>query len=748
MNVYDYLDADLRVFGLYGFKDGQCECGQERCNVSEKGNAVGKHPRASNWQHTPQWSDEQIDAMEEAGHFASGFGVLVDGLLIVDVDARNGGVESFERLCSLVPAINDSGFVVVTGSGGGSKHVYFSLPECAPLIQTHHDFPGIDFKSSGYVVGAGSLHASGAQYEKEHGHPDDITPAPAALIELLRKPDYHRAIVDGKTMDVSDTDLRDMLAFISPNCDHEQWIRIGMALHHSTGGASFELWDDWSAAGEDYPGSESLHKRWQSLGKSSKLATLGTIIHYARLGGWNESVEFTPSVTFDIQEDAPPSVDLLRPPGFVGDLCEWINDQCLYPREHLAVAAALMSVSSIAGLRFTDEMDGMTPNMIGFCVAGSGSGKDAVLKAYSEILRVAGMAPALYGAFKSEQEIYRNLLRHQPAFYLVDELGIQLNKIVNGKSDYLTGIIGTIMSAYSKADSFLPITGDLKEEIRARLQQEYGAVKKTLDTGIVSDRLEAKAAGIERQLETIDQGIDSPYMSIMGFTTPATFDSLFTFEQATNGFLARATIFREHETNPKRRKNFKKRPMPIGLEMSISSLRTGGNTELDADRIEHAGDKVSIPTTDDARALLDAAYEYFWELAETHKDGTGLEAIPRRGYEVASKVSLILALPEGLRTAEHVVWAVELAKKDVAGKLLLAHGNASEDEIDRMAAKIISILSKDEPTTEGVLKNRIRSYAKENGKAVLDKLVEAGHVVAVDTGKKRSGNPVMHYFAP
>lgn len=742
MNVYDYLDADLRVFGLYGFKNGQCDCGNEECA------AIGKHPRASNWQHTPQWSEEQIDAMDEAGYFASGFGVLVSGLLIVDVDARNGGVESYERLCSLIPAIKDSGFVVATGSGGGSKHVYFSLPECAPLMQTHHDFVGIDFKSSGYVVGAGSLHASGAEYEKEHGHPDDITPAPAALVELLRKPDFHRAVVDGNTMDVSDADLRDMLAHISPNCGHDQWIRIGMALHHATGGSSFELWDDWSSGGDSYPSSDTLYKRWQSLGKSPTPTTLGTIIHYAKLGGWNSSVEFTPSVTFDIPDDTPPSVDLLRPPGFVGDVCQWINDQCLYPREHLAVAAALMAVSNIAGMRHVDEMDGMTPNMIGFCVAGSGSGKDAVLKAYSEILRVAGMAPALYGSFKSEQEIYRNLLRHQPALYLVDELGIQLNKIVNGKSDYLTGIIGTIMSAYSKADSFLPITGDLKEEIRARLQQEYGAVKKMLDTGAASPALEAKEQGLIRQLETIDQGIDAPYMSIMGFTTPATFDSLFTFEQATNGFLARATIFREHETNPKRRKHFKKRAMPMGLEMAIASLRSGGSAGDDAGRIEHVGEKIQIPTTDDARALLDDAYEYFWELAETHKDGTGLEAIPRRGYEMAAKVSLILALPEGLRTAEHVTWAVELAKKDIGGKLLLAHGNASEDDTDRMAAKIISVLSKDEPTTEGVIKNRIRSYAKENGRAVLDKLAEVGHVVAIDTGKTRAGKPVMHYFAP
>lgn len=740
MNVYDYLDADLKVFGIYSFKDGQCECGNEDCQ------ALGKHPRASNWQHTPHWSDEQIDTMDEMGHFKTGFGVLVSGLLVVDVDARNGGVESYERLVSLIPTINDAGFIVATGSGNGSKHVYFSLPDPVPMLQTHHDFPGIDFKSSGFVVGAGSLHVSGAEYEAEKGHPEDITEAPAALVELLRKPERHRANLDGATVDLSDSDLRDMLAHISPDCSHEEWIRVGMALHHCTQGSGFALWDDWSAPGKEYPGSSVLEKRWQSFGKSSAVATIGTLVHYAREGGWVDSVEFTPSVTFDMPEETPPAVDLLRPPGFVGELCDWINSQCLYPRESIAVAASLVAVSNIAGMRYIDEMDGISPNLIAFCVAGSGSGKEAIGKAFAEIMREAGLSPALYGAFKSEQEIYRNLLRHQPAIYSVDELGIQLRKIIHGKSDYLTGIIGTVMSAYSKTDSYMPITGDLKEEIRQQLQRELSAVTKALETGS-NAAMERKEATVKRQLETIDMGIDQPYLGIIGYTTPGTFDELFTFEQATNGFLSRAMLFRERETNPKRKKGFTKAPMTDSLKSAIWNLRSPGEFSMElVGRIEHQGDNTTIPTTDEAREVLDAAYEHFWQLAEEHKNGTGLEAIPRRGYEMAAKVSLVLAMGEGLRTKEHAVWACELAKADVAGKLLLAHGNASEDSTDALAAKILSVLTKDDATTEGVIKNRVRPYAKEGGAGVLQKLVDAGHVRKVDSGRQRKGEPVWHYY--
>ena len=48
--------------------------------------------------------------------------------------------------------------------------------------------------------------------------------------------------------DLSQSDVRDMLDRIRPDCDYETWIRIGMALHHHFGGTTtgLDLWEDWS----------------------------------------------------------------------------------------------------------------------------------------------------------------------------------------------------------------------------------------------------------------------------------------------------------------------------------------------------------------------------------------------------------------------------------------------------------------------------------------------------------------------
>lgn len=281
MNHNDYIEAEHRIFGIHKIIKGACGCGDPDCK------AIGKNPVASNWQHSQVWSEEQLDTMELMGHFDTGFGVLVSGLLIVDVDARNGGVDSFNELCKSlgIDLLGDCSFAVKTGSGNGSMHLYFKAPVDVSMRQSHDDFKGIDFKSSGYVVGCGSLHASGQEYELIHGSPDDIQDAPPALIELLKKPEYYRAQSGNDYVDINQADLALMLSFISADCEYDDWIKIGMALNHIDAGF-VDLWDSWSRDGRKYCGYDIIQKHWHSFGKCGNPVTVGSIIHLARAGGY------------------------------------------------------------------------------------------------------------------------------------------------------------------------------------------------------------------------------------------------------------------------------------------------------------------------------------------------------------------------------------------------------------------------------------------------------------------------------
>jgi hypothetical protein len=270
-----YWEAGFRVFGLYGRdKDGKCECGNPNC--PEK--SLFKHPRVSNWQHTPHWSEEQLDTMEQMRQFKTGYGIALRGVLVIDVDARNGGVASFAKLLEVVPEVAGAGLIVNTGSGGGSKHYYFRVPEDVSLVIRLADYPGLDFKSgAAFVVGPGSQHASGTKYEIAYGSPDEIDDVPAALLDMLRVPERHRADLGGKIVDVNDAELAEMLSHVRGYDDYDVWVKIGMALHHATGGAAFDLWDRWSQQSSKYD-TEEMGTKWHSFGRSANHVTLGTLV--------------------------------------------------------------------------------------------------------------------------------------------------------------------------------------------------------------------------------------------------------------------------------------------------------------------------------------------------------------------------------------------------------------------------------------------------------------------------------------
>jgi hypothetical protein len=760
MHYRDFWEAGHQVFGLHGRgPDGKCECGNPHC--PEK--SLFKHPRVSNWQHTPHWSEEQLDTMELMGQFRTGYGVLLRDMLTVDVDARNGGLSSLELLLEDYPGIAAAGLIVNTGSGGGSKHYFFKVPVGVSLVTKLEKYPGIDFKSgAAFVVGPGSMHASGNRYEIALGSPADIDDAPADLIEALRVPEKHRADIGGQTVDVSHGDLAEMLSYIpNDDLDYDQWIKIGMALHHASGGSAYGVWDAWSQKSKKYD-ETSMPYKWHSFGRSANPVTLGTLAHYAEQNGWTQPVTFVPDVEFDFTPyEAKDSididtagVDLLRPPGLAGQVATWIESRTRRKREQLAAMAAIAAIGNICGLRYIDDLDRSTTNLFIFNVAGSGTGKEAVQDCIREIMVVCGMAEAVHGTIKSEQEVMRNLLRHQPAFFLIDEIGFLLQKIKSaqkrGGATYLEGIIGILMSAYSKADGNMILSGDAKDEIKAELRKELVKIDKQLDELGEKPYLIKRKASVEYQLRTIGQGLPRPFLSLSGYTTPENFDELVDYQSAANGFIARAILCIETETAPETKDDWVKHDLPENLKITLQQLSMGGSFDMvetfDA-RVEYYGEKIVIPTAPKAKDMLRRARKLFDKMAYEHKTLSGLEALPNRGYEQVSKVSLILAIPEGVRTEEHVRWAYALIKRDIESKMHLVTGNERAVDNPAMAlrSKIRQLLIGPEGETLGVIVNRLRKYKREDIEKCLAKMEEANLITTEEDIHKFNKKPIKRF---
>jgi len=307
-----FLTNGYKIFPLHPFDGTTCGCGDPNCN------AAGKHPIQLSWNTVPLWSDDQVANMIEVGEFSSGYGVLAEKLLIVDIDVRNGGDEAD------LPEDLQSGFVIATGSGDGSTHHYFKIPEDIAVNKNVKEYPGIDFiaGSSFFVVGPYSKHKSGGEYRVVSGGIEEIETAPDWLIDIIRVKERIRIKDDDcGYIDATYEEVRECLFHIPVSDydnDYHGWINIGMALHHALGDQGFDLWDDWSKQSEVYK-SDVMDKKWQSFSSDKKNPiTFATIKHKAIQNGWIEPVTFHDD-TFELPDpdikfkDFKPFKDDLKP---------------------------------------------------------------------------------------------------------------------------------------------------------------------------------------------------------------------------------------------------------------------------------------------------------------------------------------------------------------------------------------------------------------------------------------------------
>ena len=155
--------------------DGTCSCAQ-KCT------SIGKHPRISNgvkgattdlniisswWK---RWPKANIGIA--AGHHSN--------LLIIDIDAKSGGLQS------LLALEKEHGGITTlrTSTGGGGQHLYFNYPRQTVIGNKVNFLPGIDIRSNGgYIVAPPSIHASGKGYAWRNDQM--ISDAPAWLLSLL-----------------------------------------------------------------------------------------------------------------------------------------------------------------------------------------------------------------------------------------------------------------------------------------------------------------------------------------------------------------------------------------------------------------------------------------------------------------------------------------------------------------------------------------------------------------------------------
>jgi len=135
-----------------------CSCGDPDCNP-------GKHPYFRNPFKSVTRNPDKIEEWW-ADHPDANVGIATgtkSGLVVLDVDPRNGGGES---LAELIKKYGDIPNTITALSGGGGVHYYFEHPGGSIKSKAFGpDYPGLDIKAgNGCIIAPPSLHESGEKY--------------------------------------------------------------------------------------------------------------------------------------------------------------------------------------------------------------------------------------------------------------------------------------------------------------------------------------------------------------------------------------------------------------------------------------------------------------------------------------------------------------------------------------------------------------------------------------------------------
>lgn len=170
----DYAARGLSVVPLHTPMDTGCSCPRPKCLTP------GKHPRLD-WKpyQTARAIAEEVRSWWTRWPSAN-VGIVtgtISGLCVLDVDPRNGGLETLAALDAHGATMPDDNPVVITGGEG--LHHYFHLT--APLEKAA-PFQGIEVQADGaLVVAPPSRHHSGRCYRWARDLDAARVPVPAWL---------------------------------------------------------------------------------------------------------------------------------------------------------------------------------------------------------------------------------------------------------------------------------------------------------------------------------------------------------------------------------------------------------------------------------------------------------------------------------------------------------------------------------------------------------------------------------------
>lgn len=195
-----FLKLSVPIILVHGVgESGTCSCGNAKCEN------IGKHPVKDKPATTQLLDVAELEAELKSNkpRNIAGWITKDTGLIVIDVDKKNGGLESFRKFEETYGFLPGTLKVL---SGGGGFHLYFRLPadfEKIHLAGILNQFEGIDFIRNKNIVLPGSRHYSGNQYSFDVNAEStnfQIAELPKKFVELLLTKQSKSKVISSKSI--------------------------------------------------------------------------------------------------------------------------------------------------------------------------------------------------------------------------------------------------------------------------------------------------------------------------------------------------------------------------------------------------------------------------------------------------------------------------------------------------------------------------------------------------------------------
>ena len=241
------------------------------------------------------------DAAVRGSYDGVGFAPLADfGYTFLDFD---NCVDGSGNIPAEIEALVGRTYAEYSPSGKGIRAALKGDLGNHKSATTEDQYGAETFSSSGFVTLTGNI-LPGCEILGYEDHIADVDEATRQFAERrfgattsTFDPDDFMAGFEprlGLTVD----EMQGYLSYLDPGMGRDQWLRVGMALHHECDGddTGFELWDTWSSEGHNYPSSEALRYQWESLkpAPGKRQVTMASVIKMAKEAGYSERKTPTP----------------------------------------------------------------------------------------------------------------------------------------------------------------------------------------------------------------------------------------------------------------------------------------------------------------------------------------------------------------------------------------------------------------------------------------------------------------------